>query len=450
MASTTLTSNSTAAVALTSSNDTFLLAAGFSLVTNGDAVTLAGSAIGRNVLVDGRIASSRGNGIELGSSPTGGAIVDSRRDDILIGSAGGIMANGAAIAGNATFMSLVNDGSLKGVGSAVSVTGAVNSVLNRGNISGVSVGVFLQGDASSVTNSGELSALGIAVLMDGDRISVANSGAITAHNGAVSMQGSDLSFKNSGVITASVGTAVAMGGDTGASARIVNSGTIQGSINETLGNTTLTNTGVITGDIDLGAGNDTLRLLSGSVTGEIKAGDGDDLIILGPGEFDVSGGAGTDTLSAARNTVLGLDIEKLILRGGDDLRGTGNSDANTLTGNRGDNTLKGLGGRDILNGGRGDDILIGGSATDGVRDTFVFSLDCGADKIRGYQLRGAGDDRIDLSDFAENGVFDDFADLKANFMRQSGEDVIIDLPGDDQVTIEKVALANFRDHDFIL
>lgn len=427
MASTTLTSNSTAAVALTGTFDTLAIAAGASLVTNEDSVAIPGQLSQRDVLVDGRIVSRGDDGIELGSVSLTSSF-PSLLSDIMITAQGGILARDTAITGLALFMELLNAGSLIGGASGVSVTGTDNGIINYGDIIGGSFGVVLSGNSGNITNSGEISGV----------------------RGGVSMSGSSLLITNAGLISSPLGEAVAMSGIAGASARIVNSGTIQGSINETLGNTTLTNTGVITGDIDLGAGNDTLRLLSGSVTGEIKAGDGDDLLILGPGEFDVSGGAGTDTLSAARNTVLGLDIEKLILRGGDDLRGTGNSDANTLTGNRGDNTLKGLGGRDILNGGRGDDILIGGSATDAVRDTFVFNLDCGADRIRGYQINGAGDDRIHLRSFVENGVFDDFADLKANFMRQSGEDVIIDLSGDDQVTIEKVSLANFKENDFIL
>lgn len=427
MASTTLISNSTTAVSLTRSADTLVVAAGVSLITTSDAVELAGAIVGRNVLIDGRIVSASDDGVSLGSFDefTFDPIFSSG-DDVMISAGGGILASDAGVTGNANTLRLTNAGAITGFG-GVNVAGSDNTIVNSGVITGASFGVSLGGDAGAVVNSGEITSGGVAVRLTG----------------------SALSLSNSGVIAVDGGVAAQISGEAAATARIVNSGMIDGSVIETLANATLINTGVITGDIDLGAGADTLRLLSGSVLGEITTGDGDDLIVLGSVDVEVSGGVGTDTLSVARNAVLGLDIENLTLRGGDNLRGVGNNAANILTGNRGDNTLKGLGGKDILNGGRGDDLLIGGSVKDGVRDTFIFSLDCGADRIRGFQIKGAGDDRIDLSDFAENEAFDSFVDLKTNSMRQSGKNVIIDLPGDDQVTVENVTLADFRASDFI-
>ncbi|WP_137156336.1 hypothetical protein [Rhizobium sp. FKL33] len=432
MASTTLTSNSTTAVSLTRSADTLVVAAGASLITSLDAVELAGAFVARNVLIDGRIISAGDDGVSLGSFDefTFDPIFSSG-DDIMISAGGGILAEDAGITGNANLLRLNNAGAITGARGVI-VTGDGNTVINSG-----------------VINSGEINSASFGILLSGDGGAVANSGEITSGGVAVQLSGSSLSLSNSGVIAVDSGVAAQISGETGATARIVNSGVIDGSVVVTFANATLINTGVITGDIDLGAGSDTLKLLAGVVGGDVTAGPGDDVIFLSAVDFEVSGGEGTDTLSVIRNTVLGLDIENLTLRGGDALKGVGNSAANLITGNRGDNTLKGLAGADTLNGGRGDDLLIGGSAKDGARDTFVFNLDCGADRIRGFQISGAGDDRIDLSDFGENEAFDSFVDLNTNSMRQSGKNVIIDLPGDDQVTVENVTLADFRASDFI-
>ncbi|MDH6269860.1 hypothetical protein M2360_005292 [Rhizobium sp. SG_E_25_P2] len=427
MAITVLTANSTTAVSLTRSSDTLVVAAGISLITSFDAVELAGAFVGRNVLIDGRIVSGGDDGVSLGSFDefTFDPIFSSG-DDIMISAGGGILAADNGVIGNANVLKLTNAGAITGAG-GVNVAGTGNTVVNSGVITGASFGVALFGDEGAVANSGEIASGGVAV----------------------QLSGAGLSLNNSGVIAVDSGVAAQISGETDAIARIVNSGTIQGSITETLGNATMINTGVITGDVDLGAGNDTLKLLAGVVGGDATTGAGDDFIFMGAVDIEVSGGEGTDTLSVIRNTALGLDIENLTLRGGDALKGVGNSAANLITGNRGDNTLKGLAGADTLNGGRGDDLLIGGSAKDGARDTFIFSLDCGADRIRGFQISGTGDDRIDLSDFAENEAFDSFVDLNTNSMRQSGKNVIIDLPGDDQVTIENVKLADFKASDFI-
>ncbi|MBB1248337.1 hypothetical protein [Rhizobium sp. G21] len=427
MATTVLTANSTAVVSLTHSSDALVVAAGISLITATDAVELAGAFVGRNVLIDGRIVSAGDDGVSLGSFDefTFDPIFSSG-DDIMISAGGGILASDSGVTGNANALRLTNAGAITGVG-GVNVSGTGNTVVNSGAITGASFGVFLSGDEGALANSGEITSGGVAV----------------------QLSGAGLSLSNSGVVAVDSGVAAQISGETDATARIVNSGTIQGSITETLANATLINTGVITGDIDLGEGADTLKLLAGVVGGDATTGAGDDFIFMGAVDIEVSGGEGTDTLSVIRNTVLGLDIENLTLRGGDALKGVGNSAANLITGNRGDNTLKGLAGADTLNGGRGDDLLIGGSVNDGVRDTFVFSLDCGADRIRGFQIKGAGDDRIDISDFAQSEAFDSFVDLKTNVMRQSGKNVILDLPGDDQVTIENVTLADFRASDFI-
>jgi Ca2+-binding RTX toxin-like protein len=431
MTATFITSNSSAAITLAGNGDSLALIAGVTLASAAfaDAVALSGSTSSRSVFIDGHVVSSTARAISLGSF-----------DDILlegiasassvisIGASGGLMARSSGVGGFASSLNLMNAGSISAVEEGVLVSGQKNHVYNSGDISAGQIGVELSGKTCSVVNTGSIYGGSFAVLLRGE----------------------GLLLNNSGDISGPAGDVVRLISDIDASAKIVNSGTIDGSVTETLGKATLVNTGVITGDIDLGAGDDTFKFLTGVVGGNVAMGDGNDTIILGASvDVDVSGGAGVDTLSVARSTVLSLGIENLSLRGGDNLRGTGTLDANIILGNRGNNTLSGLGGADTLNGLGGNDFLIGGTAKDGVRDVFVFGMLCGADTIRGYQIKGAGDDRIDLNDFARNDAFDSFADLKTNFMRQSGKNVIIDLPGDDQVTIENVTLADFKSSDFI-
>ncbi|MCV3765680.1 hypothetical protein [Rhizobium sp. TRM95796] len=428
MASTFITSSTATPVTVTGNFSSVAILAGATVFTTDAAVSLPGSSTSRSVLIDGHLLSTIGGGVTLGSTDDFNFLTfASVSDQIVIGRNGGILAGGSGIGGFATSMDLFNAGSIVGGLAGVAVTGDKNAVINRGEMSGVNAAISLVGDSCSLVNSGDLSSVGVTV----------------------SLNGAGISLKNTGVIAAASGEAVTLSGDIDGFARIQNSGTIDGSVAETSADATFVNTGLITGDVALGAGADTLRLLSGLIAGSVDAGEGDDVIFLGAGDYEIFGGAGTDTLSSARSFALSGGVENLILRGADALRGLGNGDANVITGNRGDNILRGLGGRDVLNGGAGDDLLIGGSVKDGVRDTFVFSLDCGADRIRGFQIKGAGDDRIDISDFAQSEAFDSFVDLKTNVMRQSGKNVILDLPGDDQVTIENVTRADFRASDFI-
>lgn len=428
MASTFITSSTATPVTVTGSFSSLAILAGATVFTADAAVTLAGTSTSRSVLIDGHLVSTTGSGVTLGSTDDFNFLTfASVSDHIAISRNGGILAERNGISGFATSMDLFNAGSIIGGASGLSVIGDKNTVINRGEISGANVAISLVGDSCSVLNSGDLSSVSFTV----------------------SLNGAGISLKNTGVIAAASGEAVRLSGVTDGFARIQNSGTIDGAVTETSGNALFVNTGLITGDVSLGAGADTLRLLSGAIVGSIDAGDGDDVVFVGLGDYEIFGGAGTDTVSSARSFALDGGVENLTLRGGDALKGVGNGAANLITGNRGDNTLKGLGGADTLNGGQGDDILIGGSATDGARDTLIFNLDCGADRIRGFQIKGAGDDRIDLSDFGENEAFDSFVDLNTNSMRQSGKNVIIDLPGDDQVTVENVTLADFKASDFI-
>ena len=63
-------------------------------------------------------------------------------------------------------------------------------------------------------------------------------------------------------------------------------------------------------------------------------------------------GEGSDAVFATVNYGLTANVETLVLQGGADLQGFGNTLANTIFGNSGNN---------LLNGGAGADTMIGGS-----------------------------------------------------------------------------------------
>ncbi|WP_210482681.1 peroxidase family protein [Microvirga antarctica] len=126
-------------------------------------------------------------------------------------------------------------------------------------------------------------------------------------------------------------------------------------------------------------------------------------------------GQGTDTVIASATHVMAANVEKLLLVGSADLRGSGNNLDNALTGNAGDNVLKGASGRDVLKGGSGDDRLDGGTGDD------VLIGGAGNDILLG----GAGNDRL------SGGSGDDT--LKGNaghdifvFDRGAGRDTVVD------------------------
>ena len=98
-----------------------------------------------------------------------------------------------------------------------------------------------------------------------------------------------------------------------------------------------------------GAGADTMSGGAGNDTYFVD--DAGDLVIENANE-------GTDAVFANIAYTLAANVETLVLQGGDNISGTGNTIANKLFGNTGDNTLDGGGAADVLTGGVGNDTFV--------------------------------------------------------------------------------------------
>ncbi len=222
---------------------------------------------------------------------------------------------------------------------------------------------------------------------------------------------------------------------------VVNTGTMEASVQLGSGAGVIANTGLMLGDVRMGGGEDVFlnALLNdpeaaGTIFGSVNMGSGDDLVqnagqmgqvFLGTGNdvytvvtaiedptdnFDnatatadmVLGGAGNDEMygGAADDLFYGnADHDRMnghngndVLIGGqgnDTIRGgngddriNGNSSKDNLLGGNGDDTINGGSGQDRIVGGKGDDRLVGGSGT----DVFVFRGDSGSDVITDFKV----------------------------------------------------------------
>jgi Ca2+-binding RTX toxin-like protein len=166
------------------------------------------------------------------------------------------------------------------------------------------------------------------------------------------------------------------------------------------------------------------------------------------------------------------------LTGSQNIGGTGNGLANTMTGNDGNNSLNGAGGADhligglggdalsggdgndtleggdgsdSLTGGNGNDVYIGGAGNDMLvggagNDRFVFATGFDDDTIVTFDANPAGgQDRLDISG---TGVTS-FTFGAAVSVQQAGANTLITI-GDDTITLIGVNQAAVTEIDFIL
>jgi Ca2+-binding RTX toxin-like protein len=174
------------------------------------------------------------------------------------------------------------------------------------------------------------------------------------------------------------------------------------------------------------------------VTGAVQGGAGDDLYIIKSDDYDLreSNGEGAfDTVKTSVSWELDQDFEVGRLLGSKNINLTASNDGASLYGNAGNNKLTGGTGVDHLDGGRGNDILTGGAH----EDHFVFKAGSGKDVIIDFT---DGDDSINLQ--AYKGI-DSFSDLG---IKQDGKDLIVELQGDDTITLRNFDKADLSGADF--
>ena len=114
-------------------------------------------------------------------------------------------------------------------------------------------------------------------------------------------------------------------------------------------------------------GNDSVNLLNGLGGADMMAGElGNDVYFVDDSNDQVieNPGGGNDAVFSSASIQLSAEVENLVLQGGTDLQGVGNSLNNQLYGNSGNNTLNGGIGADVLLGFTGDNSLDGGTGID--------------------------------------------------------------------------------------
>ena len=153
------------------------------------------------------------------------------------------------------------------------------------------------------------------------------------------------------------------------------------------------------------------------------------------------GSSHDDTLAGdlRNNTLKGRDGDDTLYGGpdGGDDRMYGENGNDSIFGGIGNDTVHGGIGNDTIYGGAGDDVLSGGADD----DTFVFAPGGGADTITDF---GNGDDKLDLSTFADIASVDDL------FIEQREGDVVIDLSnqGGGSITLQDFVIADLDASDF--
>ena len=160
------------------------------------------------------------------------------------------------------------------------------------------------------------------------------------------------------------------------------------------------------------AGNYNDTLIGNAGANALKGGDGNDLLIGGLGNDNLTGGNGIDTVSyagagAAITVSLASTSAQLTGGAGSDTLTTvenliGGDWNDTLTGSSTDNRIEGGAGNDTISGGTGNDTLVGGTGNDifvvdVVGDTVIEAVDAGTDNIQSIISWTLGDNIENLT-----------------------------------------------------
>ncbi|XHS00915.1 hypothetical protein ACFB49_25160 [Sphingomonas sp. DBB INV C78] len=156
-------------------------------------------------------------------------------------------------------------------------------------------------------------------------------------------------------------------------------------------------------------------LLSGTGVDQLYGGDGDDEIVAGAGDDSAWGGEGNDKLIGQEGN------DQLYGGAGNDSILGGEGDDNRLDGGTGDDVINGEAGNDKLYGGLGKDILVGGAGNDQL-------FDDGGDDTYNFDAF-SGQDVIVDSDGKNNIVFDQSVAFEQVWLSRSGDDLRIGVIG---------------------
>jgi Ca2+-binding RTX toxin-like protein len=334
--------------------------------------------------------------------------------------------------------SLYSGGVLFEYGTAQTAPAIRVNVGSTGYMQGGSGGFLIVGDGSVLDNKGTIvSTAGVAAGLSGTGVRLENAGTIVSFDAnAVLLSGSDLHFENSGKVSGGIN----MSSASNSTSTIINSGVIDDAgvaIVGGMGADTIINSGRIRANVTMGNGEDNFIDKGGRVTGAIMGGSGDDLFVIKSDDFDLreTAGGGFDTVKSSVSWEMDqyFEVGRLIGKKGIDL--TANDNGAELYGNNGNNKITGGLSVDQLDGKRGNDVLTGG----GSADQFVFKAGCGKDVITDF-VDGA--DKIDLQNY--KGI-DAFGDLD---VKKDGKDLVIELAGEDTITLRNFDKADLSEADF--
>lgn len=350
---------------------------------------------------------------------------------------------------------LIIEGSIRGgsdwLESDVNFAGLNSNLLIKasGELTG-NAGVFM-GDASqTVTNWGKIVTDGYGITADHGG-SIFNHGLIRTTIG-VTTGSSSVSVTNEAnarIITDNgIGIVLA---NTGAEiSTLINHGLIKSpgglAFEGTDGEQIVQNRGVMSGKINMGSGNDVFNTVNGSVDHRIAGQDGNDTLITDNASISLKEGVnrGIDTVKSTVSYTLSDNVEDLVLLGKANVSGTGNREDNSIDGSKGDNVLSGGRGADTLDGHAGHDIMTGGMGS----DTFLFKTGSGHDTITDFETvsdKPIGSDQIDLS---AQTVITDFNDMVTNHVTNHHGNLIIHCGGD-TLTLEHTKMGELDAQNFV-
>ncbi len=337
-------------------------------ITGGRGVYTSGGVYDFNIRSGATITAAAANGHGINSSNSGSILVNA--GVIRATGAGGY---GAYISGMA---SITNSGTIEGAARGISLVNTT-TINNTGFITGGSGG-GIEGTGATVYNTGGTISGNTGISANGNPTNITNSagGVITGVVDGVNLSGIAFgTLTNSAAISADTAAGVYLSRTSGSTYQIVNTGTITGGSNATLGYginledgaTTITNNsgGQINGLSGLASGRAirvisddqaTLNLNAGSTVngGILSTGSGNRTISLGgavTGAYDASGGTGVDSFTLTATGSIGGAVS--LGDGNDTFNWNGGTIGSTINAGAGAtdafNSVLGIGGSGSLN-----------------------------------------------------------------------------------------------------